>query len=584
MVGIVLLDILGPDTLIWFKESVVIFFLTFLHEDAAILAAGFSKVETGLPLLWAYVPVYVGIVAGDVLIYGLGRLAQTNRWLRSKIIGPKVERVKLWLQSHLVRVLVVCRLTPGLLFPTFVACGWFKIPFWRFAFVSIVAGAVYSSIVLTIVILFGDLVLFHLGYWAWGLLAVIVILYAIRNSFKSRWSKTTEHAMGDLPPSFFEVIRRYMPTRKHKFSGMPSLEDLRKFVSTAERIPNNILYIPVALRWFFLAIRYRSITLPSVSNPMIETGGFMGESKASVMNMVGDDQKSWVAEYTLLQKESDNPEEDVVRAEALMLEKGLSYPVVAKPDIGWNGYGVQLVENRAQLIKYITSFPPSEKMLLQRPVHHDGEAGVFYVRIPGEEKGRIYSITLRYFPFVIGDGKTTLRDLIKNDSRTKLRADFYLGEKPNHLGFGKDDLDHIPQEGELIRLAFIGSLRVGGLYRDAGYLITPELTAQFDAIAKSMPEFYYGRFDIRFESTDLLKAGRGFTIIEINGAGAEAIQAWDPNVPLLKLYREFFKAQSLLFKVGAMNRKRGFKPMPALAFIRAIRKQNNLIDNYPPGS
>jgi hypothetical protein len=109
----------------------------------------------------------------------------------------------------------------------------------------------------------------------------------------------------------------------------------------------------------------------------------------------------------------------------------------------------------------------------------------------------------------------------------------------------------------------------------------PELTRRFDEIARSMPEFYYGRFDVRFESTDLLKEGKGFMIIEINGAGAEAIQAWDPNVPLMKLYKEFFKAQSLLFKVGNMNRKRGFKPMSTLAFIKAIKKQNNLVDNYP---
>ena len=67
------------------------------------------------------------------------------------------------------------------------------------------------------------------------------------------------------------------------------------------------------------------------------------------------------------------------------------------------------------------------------------------------------------------------------------------------------------RKDELIRLTFIGSLRVGGLYRDAGHLITPELTQRFDEIARSMPEFYYGRFDIRFESTDLLKEGKGFS-------------------------------------------------------------------------
>ena len=571
----------NPDMVFWFKESIVIFFLTFLHEDAAILAAGFAKVEHGLPLLFAYVPVYLGIIIGDVLIYGMGRMAQTNKWLRSKIIGPKVERLKLWLTSHLVRVLVVCRLTPGLLFPTFVACGWFKIPFWRFATVSIIAGAVYSSIVLTIVILFGNLILFHLGYWAWGTVAVIIIGLTIRNFFKSRFSKATENTLGDIPPSFLEVIKRYMPSLKNKFSGMPSLDGLERVVSSAERIPNSILYIPVALRWFMLAIRYHSLTLPTVSNPMIETGGFMGESKSSVMNMVGDEQKMWLAEFVTLHRDGIDAQSDHVKAISLMEEKGLSFPIVAKPDIGWNGYGVRLVEDSNNLHKYIESFPSGEKIILQRPVNHDGEAGVFYVMIPGEPAGRLYSITLRYFPFVIGDGKMTLRELIQNDPRTKLRADFYLGGKSNHVGFGKEDLGHIPQEGELIRLAFIGSLRVGGLYRDAGHLITPELTHRFNEIACSMPEFYYGRFDVRFESTDLLKEGKGFSIIEINGAGAEAIQAWDPDVPLFKLYREFFKAQSLLFKVAALNRKRGYRPMPIRGFLKAIKHQNKLIDGYP---
>ena len=399
----------NPDTVYWLKESVVIFFLTFIHEDAAILAAGFSKVENGLPLLFAYTPVYLGIVAGDVIIYGLGRFAQTNKWLRSKIIGPKVERLKLWLNSHLVRVLVVCRLTPGLLFPTFVACGWFKIPFWRFATVSIIAGAVYSSIVLTIVILFGNLVLFHLGYWAWGTIAVIVIGFAIRNYFKSNWSHATENAMGDIAPSFFDVLKRHIPSLKRKFSGMPSLDGLKRVVSSAERIPNNILYIPVILRWFLLAIRYRSITLPTVSNPMIETGGFMGESKSSVMNMVGDKQKEWLAEFVTLQHNGEDSQNDLGKAISLMEAKGLDFPIVVKPDIGWNGYGVRLVEDSNHLLRYIASFPAGERIMLQRPVPHDGEAGIFYVRIPGEPAGRLYSITLRYFPYVIGDGKMTLR-------------------------------------------------------------------------------------------------------------------------------------------------------------------------------
>lgn len=572
----------SPEHFLWLEHCLLIYLMTFVHEDAAILAAAFSTVEHQLPVWLAYVSVYLGIVTGDILIYGLGHLAQQNAWLRSKIIGPKVERIKLWLENHLVRVLVLCRITPGLLFPTFVACGWFKIPFGRFATVSILAGAVYSSIVLTIVILFGDLVLNHLGYWAWGVAAFLIIAFTIRNSFKSRWSKKTEKAMGDLPPSFLSVFKKYMPDLKHKFHGMPSLDDLKKTVAQAERIPNPILYIPVGLYYIFLGIRYRSLTLPSASNPKIETGGFMGESKASVMEMVGKEQQEWIAEFVSVQRNGLGGNEDVEKALTLMKDKNLDFPIVAKPDIGWNGYGVRLVEDSSHLTQYISDFPHNEKIILQRPVPHDGEAGVFYVRIPGEESGKLYSITLRYFPFVTGDGKSTLRELIQNDSRTRLRADYYLGGKSEHVGFGEQDLDQVPKEGELIRLSFIGSLRVGGLYRDATHLITPELTARFDKIAQSMPEFYFGRFDIRFESVEKLMKGEGFNIIEINGAGAEAIQAWDPNVPLTKLYREFFKSYRLLFKIGNLNRGRGFKPMSFTDFIKAIRRQNRLIMQYPP--
>ncbi len=542
----------------------------------------FRLLNTSFLSGWLIISVYLGIVTGDLLIYGLGHMAQKNKWLRSRIIGPKVERVQRWLETHLVRVLVLCRITPGLLFPTFVACGWFRIPLPRFATVSILAGAIYSSIVLTLVILFGDLVLDNLGYWAWGALALIIVGFAVRNSFKSRWSKTTEKAMGDLPPSFFSIFKKYMPALKNKFHGMPSLDDLKKRVSVAEHIPNSILYIPVGLYYLFLGVRYRSLTLPSASNPNIETGGFMGESKGSVMDQVGREQQSWIAEFVTMHRNGAPSDVDLQNALSLMKRKNLEFPVVAKPDIGWNGYGVRLIEDENNLKQYISVFPHNEKIILQRPVTHDGEAGIFYVRIPGETTGKIFSITLRYFPFVTGDGKSTLRELISNDDRTKLRAGFYLGDKPEHVGFANEDLDHIPKDGELVRLSFIGSLRVGGLYRNASHLITPELSGRFDEIARSMPEFYFGRFDIRFESVDSLMKGEGFSIIEINGAGAEAIQAWDPNVPLFKLYREFFKSYKLLFRIGNLNRARGYKPMTLRAFLRAVRHQNRLIEQYPP--
>ena len=140
----------------------------------------------------------------------------------------------------------------------------------------------------------------------------------------------------------------------------------------------------------------------------------------------------------------------------------------------------------------------------------------------------------------------------------------------------------VPADAEMVRLSFIGSIRTGGLYRDARAAITPAMSERFDAIARSMPEFWFGRFDIRFRSLDELQRGEAFKVIEVNGAGAEAIHMWDPEMPLVEAYRELLHYQSLLFTIGAANRKRGFKPMGLRALIAFTNKQNRLIDSYPP--
>jgi hypothetical protein len=142
----------------------------------------------------------------------------------------------------------------------------------------------------------------------------------------------------------------------------------------------------------------------------------------------------------------------------------------------------------------------------------------------------------------------------------------------------------VPAVGEVCRLAFIGSNRVGGLYRDARAYITPELERRFDAISRAMPEFYIGRYDIRFASVDQLQRGEDFSIIEINGAGAEAIHVWDPNMGLSEIYRTLFAYQATMFRIGDKNRSRGFKPSSMTQFFGAIHEQRTLIRRYPPSS
>jgi hypothetical protein len=153
-----------------------------------------------------------------------------------------------------------------------------------------------------------------------------------------------------------------------------------------------------------------------------------------------------------------------------------------------------------------------------------------------------------------------------------------------HRGLASEQLNKLPAAGEVFRLAFIGSNRVGGLYRDARAYITPALEQRFDAISRAMPEFYVGRYDIRFASLERLQQGQDFAIIEINGAGAEAIHIWDPNMGLGEVYRTLFDYQEKLFEIAAKNRERGFEPATMIEFFHAIHKQRSLIRRYPPSS
>lgn len=134
-----------------------------------------------------------------------------------------------------------------------------------------------------------------------------------------------------------------------------------------------------------------------------------------------------------------------------------------------------------------------------------------------------------------------------------------------------------------VRLSLIGSTRVGGRYEDGSTLATDALLTAVEAVARDMPRFHVGRFDVRFATVADLREGR-FSIMEVNGAGSEAVHAWDPRYSVRQAYAMVFAKQRVLFELGAANRRRGFRPVGALALVRHHLRQQRLIRRYPPSN
>ena len=275
------------------------------------------------------------------------------------------------------------------------------------------------------------------------------------------------------------------------------------------------VYAPVVPWIALLAIRYRSLRLPLLANPSIFAGGLCGESKSEILSALAP--SGAVPAFRVVEP-----------GEHMEAER---FPFVVKPDVGERGKGVCIVRNASEI-------PAIEvRSIVQEYV--DGiELGIYYVRMPGEARGRIESITHKQFPSVIGDGVHSVNKLIALDKRASLIANVYSGS------------ERIPALGETVQLVEIGSHCKGSVFVDARYLHTPELESEIDRIAQTRPEFHLGRFDVRIVNGEM-------RVLELNGLTAEPAHIYDPRVSLLDAYKALWRHWSIAFRIGAFYRRRG---------------------------
>jgi hypothetical protein len=355
---------------------------------------------------------------------------------------------------------------------------------------------------------------------------------------------------------------------------MPPLEEAPP-LSMFEFWPASLFYAPVWLWMLVLSVRHLGVRLPLVANPSITAGGLVGESKTAVLGLPGPAAAAWFAPHLPFGRGHDRAGDACRRALAAVADAGLALPLVAKPDLGCRGAGVRPVRTAAELEAYLAGFPVGERLVLQELIDWEGEAGVFWVKLPGTAKGQILSITLKYFPHVLGDGRSTLEQLIRADPRAGQLAHLYLGRHSARLR-------EVLADGEPFRLAFAGSHSRGAIFRDGTHLVTPEMEARFEAICSDIQEFWFGRFDVRFRDIADLQRGEGFRILEVNGAGAESTHIWDSRMTLRGAWGALFRQHSLLWSVGAANRARGFRPVGLAALWRGWRRERALVPAYPP--
>lgn len=338
-----------------------------------------------------------------------------------------------------------------------------------------------------------------------------------------------------------------------------------------EKLPKWLNLVPMVAQWVWLGIRHGSVTLPSCANPGITSGGLVGEGKLEYFAGMGPIARAATAQHIGV---CNHANQSVAAVLPMLADAGLGFPMVAKPDLGWCGYGVRRLESTDDLANYLQEFPRDETFLLQRLLLEPGEAGLFYMRDPSAASGELIGVLLRALPAVHGNGRDSIARLVAEDTRLARAA--AAGAHAFRI-----DRERVPAAGERVVLSTVASTRAGGAYLDGTALVTPALVAAVEAVARDMgADFTVGRFDVRYADRAALQRGE-FTIMEVNGAGSEAVHAWDPQYRIRDVYRIVFAKQRRLFRIGAEQRRRGHRPIGIAALARLYWRQQRLIGRYP---
>lgn len=318
--------------------------------------------------------------------------------------------------------------------------------------------------------------------------------------------------------------------------------------------PFEVVYLPIFAYWLWLSLKARSLLFFSASNPSIENGGILGESKFGILKRIPQE----LVPVTLYLKAPANTGE-VLKA---MQQNRLGFPVIVKPDIGERGNKVEKIENEDQLSEYLQNMEAD--FLLQEYVDKKIELGVFYYRYPGEKSGKVTSVVVKEMLSIEGDGESTVKELILKKDRARLQ--WKVMKKLWH-----HQLCHIPACGQMIELMPIGNHCRGATFLNGNHLINQKLEQVFDEVSLRVEGFYFGRYDIRCDSEADLYAGR-IKIMELNGAGSEPAHIYHPGASLMEAYKVLFHHWRVLYEISVANHKNGVDYLSFRDGIKAYKK------------
>lgn len=530
---------------------------TLVLEDPTSVAIGFAIRQGFVDWFLGLAACIFGIFVGDLGLYLIGFLASRTRFGRRfvarRVGAERLVRLGNWFDRKGWQAIVACRFLPGTRLPVYLAAGWTGRKPLRFALWTLMAGVVWTPMLVLGTAIFGD------GLWnalhsvlgdslpgriTAGILAICLVL---------------------LPIRFAVWLVSQLSTRRGRLHLRAKSARMMRY----EFWPSIALYLPLIPFYARLRFTKGSLVDATCVNPVWVDSGFIGESKQVVLDRFPKDS---VLESFLVKPGSDG-KLDLAHIGSEIDRRSFGWPIIVKPDQGQRGTGVKRIDGPEQLVEKLDEV--RVPMVVQR--FHPGpyELGLFWWRMPDAETGRLFTICEKVFPTVTGDGRSSLEQLILDDRRLFLQHEMFferLGER----------LSQVPADEEVVSLGSAGNHAQGCLFRDGEHWRTPEIEAWLDRACTAAEGYHFGRLDVRFTDPDAFRRGEGGQILEANGITSESTNLYDPRFTIWKAWRLLREPWHAILAIGKANRRRGDGSgigwFTLVGRLRRWRREGRLLD------
>ena len=523
-----------------FTLLLIIAAATLISEDLACIAAGLLAARSIISPLEAIVASGLGIYIGDILLYLTGYLiglkALHHPPLKWFVSEHRVQQCRTLFERRGLGLIFMSRFLPGTRTATFLAAGLVRVDLLKLLVVFGLAVVIWTPILVLSAVLIGRQVITYIdiysGWALWVFFFLLALIFTITRL---------------IVPLFTWRGRRLLLSRWRRFSNW----EFWPFYVT-----NVVTFVYVLYTGL---VKYRRATLFTLTNPAIKPdSGFIGERKSSIFKGL---RQEYVGRWRLVGA-ANTMQDRLDLLHSFMADHSLDYPIVLKPDAGQRGQGVKICPDHETARQWLEQ---AERDYLIMEYLPGEEFGVFYYRLPDQPRGRIFSINRKKLLDVVGDGKSTLEELILRDERAVCMAPMFFENLEADL------LDIIP-EGETRQLGQVGTHSRGSLFLDGADLISPELLERVERIVENYSGFYFGRFDLKAPSEEDLREGKNLKVIELNGLTSEATHIYDPKNSIFYAWKTLIDQWSIAFDIAEANLKKGLQPMPLAEFISHWRR------------